>query len=81
MGDPGTIATVSKRSLTIAGHRTSISLEDAFWTGLRNIAGRRHSSLAALVAEIDRARGAANLSSAIRIFVLEQSRLGPDPAQ
>lgn len=61
---------ICKRSLAIAGHRTSISLEEAFWQGLRQIAQHRNLSIAALVAEIDAARGAANLSSAIRVFVL-----------
>lgn len=61
---------LAKRSIVIAGHRTSISLEDAFWTGLKQIAATRGISLAGLVAEIDAARGAANLSSAIRVFVL-----------
>ena len=65
---------VSKRSLTIAGHRTSVSLENAFWDGLRDLAGRRGTSLAALVAEVDRSRGGANLSSAIRVFVLAAYR-------
>ncbi len=60
-----------KRSLTISGHRTSISLEDAFWLQMKALAKRREISLSALVAEIDAARGAANLSSAIRVFVLE----------
>lgn len=64
---------MAKRSLTIAGHRTSISLEEAFWNGLRAIADRRAVSLAALVAEIDRTRGEKNLSSAIRLFVLDQA--------
>jgi predicted DNA-binding ribbon-helix-helix protein len=63
-------AAVIKRSLAIAGHRTSISLEDAFWDGLRAIAQHRNLSVAALVAEIDTFRGTANLSSAIRVFVL-----------
>ncbi|MGA3302307.1 MAG: ribbon-helix-helix domain-containing protein [Methylovirgula sp.] len=63
-------ASVVKRSVAIAGHRTSISLEDAFWDGLRRIAEERKLSVAALVAEIDAARGANNLSSAIRVFVL-----------
>lgn len=63
-------AAVGKRSLSVAGHRTSISLEDAFWTGLGDIAAARGLPLAALVAEIDRDRGTANLSSAIRVFVL-----------
>ena len=78
--EAGTPATVIKRSLTIAGHRTSVSLEDAFWTGLLHIAGRRQVSLAALVTEIDRGRSAANLSSAIRVFVLEHFVGRADPA-
>jgi len=61
---------MAKRSIVIAGHRTSISLEDAFWSALRNAAAARRQSLAGLVAEIDAARGEANLSSAIRVFVL-----------
>ena len=69
-------ARVIKRSLTIAGHRTSISLEDAFWTGLQDIARERASSLAALVADVDRGRGSANLSSAVRVFVLDRFRRG-----
>ncbi len=68
---PQRAAAVVKRSLAIAGHRTSISLEDAFWDGLRHIAEERKLSVAALVAEIDATRGANNLSSAIRVFVLK----------
>lgn len=68
---PGT--GVLKRSLVIAGHRTSISLEDAFWRGLKVLAKKRSQSINALVAEIDAHRGRANLSSAIRVFVLESS--------
>ncbi len=64
---------VTKRSLVIAGHRTSISLEDAFWRGLKTLAERRSQSINALVTEIDAARGQANLSSAIRLFVLESA--------
>ena len=60
-----------KRSLTISGHRTSISLEDAFWLQMKALARRRGMSLSALVAEIDAERGGANLSSAIWVFVLE----------
>ncbi len=67
---------VSKRSLAIAGHRTSISLEEAFWNELRQLARSRDISTAALVAEIDAARGEANLSSAIRVFVLTSLRQG-----
>jgi predicted DNA-binding ribbon-helix-helix protein len=69
----------NKRSLTVAGHRTSISLEDAFWTALGEIAAAEGKSVPALVAEIDRQRGAgspreANLSAAIRLYVLERLR-------
>lgn len=62
---------ISKHSLVIAGHRTSISLERAFWDALRKIAERRQMSIAALVASVDAQRGEANLSSALRVFVLE----------
>jgi predicted DNA-binding ribbon-helix-helix protein len=64
-------AVIAKHSLAIAGHRTSISLEQAFWDGLRSLASERGLSVAALVAEIDAERGPTNLSSAIRVFVLE----------
>jgi predicted DNA-binding ribbon-helix-helix protein len=76
-------ARVVKRSLVIAGHRTSISLEDAFWRRLRHIAAERGLSLNRLAAMIDASRGSANLSSAIRVFVLEteSARSSPrDPA-
>ena len=74
-----------KRSVTIDGHRTSISLEDAFWAELSEIARARSLSLNALVAEIDHARGApqgrntggntgSNLSSALRLYVLDDLR-------
>ncbi len=66
-------AAVVKRSLTIAGHRTSISLEDAFWSRLKAAAKTRNQPLSALIADIDASRGEANLSSAIRVFVLENS--------
>jgi predicted DNA-binding ribbon-helix-helix protein len=66
---------LAKRSITVAGHRTSISLEDSFWQALGEIAGERRKSVAALIAEIDRRRaGADSLSSAIRVFVLERFR-------
>ena len=64
-------ARVVKRSLVIAGHRTSVSLEDAFWRRLRAIGVERGVSLNRLAAEVDAARGEANLSSALRVFVLE----------
>jgi predicted DNA-binding ribbon-helix-helix protein len=63
-------AGVTKRSVTIAGHRTSVSLETPFWEALIEIAAARGRSLGALVAEIDAGRGAANLSSALRLHVL-----------
>ena len=62
---------VVKRSVSIRGHRTSISLEEAFWTRLRRLAESRGLSISATIAEIDAGRGAANLSSAIRVAVLE----------
>jgi predicted DNA-binding ribbon-helix-helix protein len=65
---------VVKHSLVIAGHRTSISLEDAFWRELKSWAADRDMSVAALVGEIDGARGAANLSSAIHVALLERAR-------
>ena len=68
----GANARVLKRSLVIAGHRTSISLEDAFWRRLREIATERGLSVNALAASVDAARGEANLSSALRVFVLEE---------
>jgi predicted DNA-binding ribbon-helix-helix protein len=61
---------VTKRSIVIAGHKTSVSLEDAFWEALKEIAGGRSSSLSDLVATIDAGRQHGNLSSAIRLFVL-----------
>ena len=64
-----------KRSVTIDGHRTSVSLEDAFWTELAALAHGRSQSLNALIAEVDHARaagdGSTNLSSALRLHVLE----------
>jgi predicted DNA-binding ribbon-helix-helix protein len=59
-----------KRSLTIAGHRTSLSLEPEFWAELKSAAILEKKSLAALVGEIDAARGTRNLSSAIRVWIL-----------
>jgi len=65
---------VVKRSIVIGGHKTSVSLEDAFWHGLREIAGRRDETLSALVSSIDADRQHTNLSSAIRLFVLASYR-------
>nr|WP_037241509.1 ribbon-helix-helix domain-containing protein [Rhodomicrobium udaipurense] len=63
-----------KRSLAIAGHRTSITLEDAFWRELKATAEEQGRTVAALVAEIDAARGPASLSAAIRVWLLGQSK-------
>src|ERR1041385_1333231 len=65
---------VVKRSIVIAGHKTSVSLEDAFWTGLKDIATSRNMTLSDLVASIDGDRRQGNLSSAIRLFVLDHYR-------
>ena len=65
---------VVKRSIVIAGHKTSVSLEDAFWKGLKEIAGGRDVTLSDLVASIDSDRRHGNLSSAIRLFVLDYYR-------
>jgi predicted DNA-binding ribbon-helix-helix protein len=77
---------VVKRSIVIAGHKTSVSLEDAFWRGLKEIAGERDITLSDLVALIDDDRDHGNLSSAIRLFVLDhyrgqgRSEAAPKPA-
>ena len=67
-------AGVLKRSVSIAGHSTSVSLEEAFWEALRDIARQRGSSVQALIGEVDSRRAGQNLSSAIRVFVLETLR-------
>jgi predicted DNA-binding ribbon-helix-helix protein len=71
------VSPIRKRSVTIRGHRTSYSLEDAFQDELENIASARSMPLAALIAEIDETRARdTNLSSALRLFVLEAVRKG-----
>lgn len=65
---------VVKRSVVIGGHKTSVSLEDAFWTSLKDIAGRRGITLSRQIASIDQHRQTGNLSSAIRLFVLDHFR-------
>ena len=64
-------SSVVKRSVVVAGHKTSVSLEDAFWKCLKEIAGNRQTNLSDLVAVIDSQRQHSNLSSAIRLFVLD----------
>ena len=62
---------VIKRSVVVAGHKTSVSLEDAFWKGLKEIAHARDLTLSELVGAIDSEREYGNLSSALRLFVLD----------
>lgn len=71
---------VIKRSIVIAGHKTSVSLEDEFWTGLKEVANARGLTLSELVRSIDTGRQHGNLSSAIRLFVLGHYRTGGRPA-
>lgn len=63
-------ARILKRSVAIAGHRTSISLEEPFWQALKEIAAREDVSVAALIARLDGERGRIGLSSALRLHVL-----------
>ncbi len=70
--------TIRKRSVIVAGHRTSVSLEPEFWAALRDIAERRGLSINALVAEVDKGRNG-NLSSALRVFVLATFQAGITP--
>jgi len=63
-----------KRSFTLSGHRTSISLEAAFWEALRQVAAAEGVPLAELVGRIDRSRGDAGLSGAVRVWVLDYFR-------
>ena len=63
-------STVPKRSIVLAGHKTSISLEDAFWRALKDIARSRRTTLSDLISSIDHERERGNLSSALRLFVL-----------
>ena len=65
---------VIKRSIVVGGHKTSISLEDAFWDGLKEIAHRHRVSLSDLVGSIDLERQHGNLSSTVRLFVLNHYR-------
>jgi predicted DNA-binding ribbon-helix-helix protein len=62
---------VVKRSIVIAGHKTSVSLEEAFWTSMKDISAYRKMTLSDLVSEINSVREQGNLSSAIRLYVLD----------
>ena len=65
---------IVKRSIFLAGHKTSVTLENEFWNGLKNIANDRHLKLSELIGDIDARRQHGNLSSALRLFVLEYYR-------
>jgi predicted DNA-binding ribbon-helix-helix protein len=67
-------SSVKKRSIILGGHKTSISLEDNFWTSLKHIAHGRRTSVSDVIASLDAARQNSNLSSAIRVFVLAHYR-------
>ena len=67
---------IAKRSIMINNHKTSVSLEDEFWGALKEIALQRNQRLSALIAHIDSERTTGNLSSALRLFVLDQYRSG-----
>jgi len=71
---------MGKRSVVVAGHRTSVSLENAFWDALRDIAAARHISINDLVTEIDRDRSG-SLSSALRLHVLADARAIRDASE
>ena len=62
---------VVKRSIVVNGHKTSVSLEEAFWIGVKDISAERNKTLSELVGEIDSQRQQGNLSSALRLFVLD----------
>jgi predicted DNA-binding ribbon-helix-helix protein len=66
---------ITKRSIVVGGKKTSVSLEEAFWNGLKEIALHRNLTLSELVSAIDGQRLHANLSSAIRLFVLDHYRM------
>ncbi len=65
---------MKKRSVNILGHRTSVTLEEEFWAALKEIADIQGKSIDSLISEIDQARDNANLSSAIRVFVLQKAQ-------
>ena len=69
---------IVKRSVDIDGHKTSVSLEDAFWSDLKKIAYMQRATLSKVLTEIDKGRRQGNLSSAIRVFVFDQVRAHGD---
>jgi len=72
------MSVVVKRSVTIEGHKTSVTLEDEFWNALRVIAQRDKTTMVSLVHQINQTRNQSNLSSAIRVFVLKRSTIVMD---
>ena len=70
MGRHAVKSSITKRSIVIGGHKTSVSLEDQFWATLKEIAARRDMTLSELVGQIDAKRHHGNLSSTLRLFVL-----------
>jgi predicted DNA-binding ribbon-helix-helix protein len=72
-------SSIVKRSVVIGGHKTSVSLEEPFWTDLKQIAHAQHVTLSVLVTQIDHTREQSNLSSEIRVFVLRHFRLARWP--
>jgi len=72
-------SSIVKRSVAIGGHKTSVSLEDVFWRALREIAEQRGTTLSALLNDIDLHREHSNLSSHIRMFVLDHYRSHGSP--
>jgi len=77
--DASAAAKPRKRSMTVAGHRTSISLEEPFWEGLRQVAMEKNVSIAALVAAIDAVRGNVSLSTATRLFLYSRLQQSDQP--
>ncbi len=67
-------SSITKRSVVIGGHKTSVSLEEPFWSAVREIAGNQQMTVSSLLRQIDLERRNANLSSAIRVYVLENVR-------
>jgi predicted DNA-binding ribbon-helix-helix protein len=72
---------VAKRSVVLADHKTSVSLENEFWQGLKEIAAGRNVTLSVLVEGIDSERKQGNLSSALRLFVLNHYQLNREMAE
>jgi predicted DNA-binding ribbon-helix-helix protein len=74
-------SSVLKRSVVVGGHKTSVSLEDQFWQQLKELATAKRMTLSQLIAQIDEERERSNLSSAIRVYVLEHARDFANTAQ